>query len=268
MKYFTACIMEDQVLATTIIPPKRILLSYFYWKNKVEKVKDFMRSGMEVFIDSGAFSAKSSGASISLNNYCAFLNEVKAPYYAGLDVIGDAVATQNNQIQMEEMGFNPIPTFHLGSTIHKLDFLLKYPYIALGGLVFEEGIENHLDLVWRILLQNNPNVKVHGFGVTNIDFLKRYPWYSIDSSSYSSFRRFRRETILWDNFNFKTLEKTEFYNILRDMGITGIDEFPPKNLYKITDYFAAQGMKTYVAFLTEINKTKDFSYITAQKTLF
>jgi hypothetical protein len=44
-----------------------------------------------------------------------------------------------------------------------------------------------LDHVWDKYLTNpdgTPRVKVHGFGLTTLDLMYRYPWYSVDSTSW------------------------------------------------------------------------------------
>ena len=44
-----------------------------------------------------------------------------------------------------------------------------------------------LDRIWGDHLTNSdgtPKIKVHGFGLTAIPLMERYPWYSVDSSSW------------------------------------------------------------------------------------
>ena len=48
-------------------------------------------------------------------------------------------------------------------------------------------LEIWLDRMWNDYLTDgsgNPRIKVHGFGITSIPLMERYPWYSCDSSSW------------------------------------------------------------------------------------
>lgn len=280
MKYYSAVVNEDEIAATTLFPPYNILASYHYFKNKTEVIKKSIAANHDVFIDSGAFSAANSGKEINIDDYCRFLLEVGAINYASLDVMGNAKATLENHLYMvEKFGLKPIPTFHMGSEIVDLQPILdlNVPYIALGGLVFSSGITNHCDEVWSYILKQRPHLRVHGFGLTNIELMKRYPWYSVDSSSFKSCKRFGRQGIIWDGFNFETFAEDDYIKILESMGYqfeSGDDltkeQITARNKKRwfAYDFHSAQSYKLYAAHLTELNKIKDFSYLTAQQKLF
>jgi hypothetical protein len=76
-----------------------------------------------------------------------------------------------------------------------------YDYIFLGGMV-PEGVpvlQNWLDHVWHHYLTNQdgtPRVKVHGFGLTTFDLMFRYPWHSVDSTTWVKAAQFG--TVLLD----------------------------------------------------------------------
>ena len=284
MKYYSAVVNEDEIAATTIMPPYNILASYHYFKNKIDVIRKSVDSGHDVFIDSGAFSAENSGKAINLDDYCLFLKECKATYYASLDVIGDAKATMENyEYMVQKYGLKPILAFHMGSELKDLDIILKkqeIKYIALGGLVFSSGISQHCDEVWAYILRNRKGLRVHGFGLTNIELMQRYPWYSVDSSSFKSCKRFGRQGIIFDGFNFKTFAEEDYITILNQMGynfpspkekklldkeqITAIN----KKLWAAYDYHSSQSYKLFAEHLKVINKTKDFSYLTCIDKLF
>lgn len=282
MKYYTAVVSDDEINYATIIPPNNILASYHYFKNKIDVIRKSVFDGHDVFIDSGAFSAESLGKPIDIDDYCKFLKECGATYYASLDVIGNAKATMENYDYMvQKYGLKPILTFHMGSQMEDLDKVLKVPdlkYMALGGLVFSSGVTNHCDEVWAYILRNKPRIKVHGFGLTDIEAMKRYPWHSVDSSSYKSCRRFGRQNILFNGFDFKTIPEKEYLQILRRMGY----DFPEdtsdltkeektalnKRKYAAYDHHSAYSYKLFAQMLGERNKTRDFSYLTAVEKLF
>lgn len=147
---------------------------------------------VELFIDSGAYSALTQGVKIDIQEYIKFIqeNEDVISIYSNLDVIGDAEATWVNQLIMEKAGLNPIPCFHFGENIKWLKlYLEKYDYIALGGMVgaSNKALMDWLDPLWANHICNEeglPKIKIHGFGLTSLPLMVRYPWYSIDSTSW------------------------------------------------------------------------------------
>lgn len=148
---------------------------------------------VELFLDSGAYSAWSQGKEINIDDYISFIkeNEQVIDVYANLDVIGNAQATWANQIYMENAGLHPLPVFHYGEDEKWLQRILsrKYEYISLGGMVpiSTKDLFQWLDHIWLDYLVDKdgyPIVKVHGFGLTSLRLMLRYPWYSVDSTSW------------------------------------------------------------------------------------
>jgi len=147
---------------------------------------------LSLFIDSGAFSAYTKNINISIQDYIDFIKKYKKyiNVYANLDVIGDPKQTLKNQIIMEDSGLSPIPCFHYKEDFNYLKYYLKkYDYIALGGMVkvIENKRINFLDQCFNIICHTKnrlPKVKVHGFGMTSFRIMKKYPWYSCDSTTW------------------------------------------------------------------------------------
>jgi hypothetical protein len=194
MKIYFASPSGNDVNLLRIFGCENFLFSYHYLKKAEDKkVKELKKNCPDILLDSGAFSAKSLGEEINLKNYIEFIKKFGFENYASLDVIGDPKKTLENTLEMRKEGLEPLYTFHKGSSIADLEAALKhdFKYIALGGLVGNMSFaQEFLDKVWVFLLQNYPDIKVHGFGLTKIDMMKRYPWYSVDSSSWVSGRRF------------------------------------------------------------------------------
>lgn len=154
---------------------------------------------LSIFLDSGAFSAWSKGVEINIDEYIKFIKEnlEYIDVYANLDVIGDAEATLKNQKYMEEQGLRPLPTYHRNEPMKYLEYYLDhYDYIALGGMVTDASSSVLLDWLDPIFKEyvcgpdGMPKVKIHGFGVTSLNLLIRYPWYSVDSTSWVMTGRF------------------------------------------------------------------------------
>ena len=174
-----------------------ILESYHYvWKDKY--VKGMREDGAKIFLDSGAFSAYTLGAKIDLPTYVDYIKrnmdifrvEDGVLMVAVLDGIGDPLETYRNQLTMEALGVKPMPCFHAGEDERYLEWYIQnYDYISLGGMVGSstKQLMLWLDRVWDKYLVDGtgkPRLKVHGFGITSIPIMERYPWWSCDSSSW------------------------------------------------------------------------------------
>ena len=167
---------------------------------KGKKLKN-KKKEMKIFLDSGAYSAwnKSNNSNVSveidIDEYIAFIKEYESflEAYANLDVIGDAEGTMRNQKIMEKAGLSPIPVFHYGEDVKYLEYYVaNNSYVSLGGMVPLSKKSDILtqwldDLFSSVLCKKKdgmPKVKVHGFGLTSLPLMCRYPWYSIDSTSW------------------------------------------------------------------------------------
>lgn len=268
MKYFPAVIDKETIRVAKISAPRTFLASYHYFKNTPKLIKDNLNQGVDIFIDSGAFSAKHSGAEINIDKYCQFIKDTGVRIYAALDDIDSAQKSYDNLIYMQKQGLNPVPVFHMGETTYDLDRLLEFNYIALGGLM-GSNVKNHLDLTWSIILNKKPNLKVHGFAVTGPTTMKRYPWYSVDSSSFQSLKRFGRQTYLENGLTFNTINEKSFLDFLETLGYNRewllCNNKERRFLY---DLHSLNSYKIFAAHLKELNKIKDFSYLTDQLSLF
>jgi len=147
----------------------------------------------QLFLDSGAFSAYTQGAEINIQDYIDSIkkHKKKLVVYANLDVIGDAKGTLKNQKFMERQGLSPLPCFHMNENFKYLRYYVdKYDYIALGGVAQAKGNKNHIikwmDQCFDVITDDDgyPKTKVHGFAVTAMDLMFRYPWWSVDSTSW------------------------------------------------------------------------------------
>lgn len=174
------------------------VLESYHYVNKQKYVDDMRRDNAQVFLDSGAFSAFTLGVDISIEEYCAYIirnkdiirKEDGVMMASVLDGIGDPLQTWRNQLEMEQRGAKPLPCFHAGEDEKYLEWYVKnYEYITLGGMV---GTSTKQLCVWLDRIFNNylidgsgnPRIKVHGFGITAVPVMERYPWYSCDSSSW------------------------------------------------------------------------------------
>jgi len=177
---------------------KRRLFSYYYhgFQDKnlpTHHVTHAREAGLDLFLDSGAFTAFSQGAEIRIDDYAAYIHQT-ADWWSVmscLDAIGDAEGSYNNLKALESNGCKVAPVFHCREDARWLVKYLDegYDYILLGGMVPESTrwLHEWLDWLWGDYLTHpdgTPRVKVHGFGLTDQFLMFRYPWYSVDSSSW------------------------------------------------------------------------------------
>ena len=269
MKIYFACTGNNEPRYLSGAGLNNILCSYYYYKKNPELIIDLIEGGVNVFIDSGAFSAKFSGAEIDIDEYSKFVIQTGSTFYAGLDVIGDAAATKKNQKYMEdEYGLNPIPTFHLGSRLEDaLELAGNYEYIALGGIAMGDGVDPALEGLFNQILKVNPNIKTHGFAVTNTILMEKYPWESVDSSSFKAGKRFGRMALYNHQRNCLAQEDYNLW-IEKYAALTTdpqiIDDTAFR--YELTDILSAKAYQRLVDFLN--SKNKDYTHLTAQNTLW
>jgi len=178
---------------------KRRLISYYYHGfhigNRLSKeVSIAHESGMDMFLDSGAYSAFTQDETISIDRYADYIRRHGKIYSvkANLDDIGDTGAKSwANLKALESLGCQVFPVFHYDDDLRYLKMMLDggYRFIALGGLVgaSRNVLREWLDEMWgKYLTHSNgaPRLQVHGFGLTDFELMARYPWFSIDSSSW------------------------------------------------------------------------------------
>ncbi|MDN3056870.1 hypothetical protein PH213_20410 [Streptomyces sp. SRF1] len=171
----------------------RLLVSYHYHRNTdLAALVAELGGDVDLFADSGAYSAATTGATIRLTDYAAWLRDWASLWtvQAGLDVIGDHEATAANTAALRDAGCDVLPTFHVGSPWPVLEGLCATNrYIALGGMALHAvGASKQRPLMaWLVRCfrtAREHGTVFHGFGFTSAQIVKNLPFYSIDSSSY------------------------------------------------------------------------------------
>ena len=178
---------------------KRRLYSYFYHGEKTGGVpsRDLLDTAaleMDLFLDSGAFTAFSKNVDISVDRYAAFINKY-GHLFTCISNLDDTHKNEklsyDNLRALESNGCRVCPVFHTREDPRWLVRYLDegYPYIFIGGMVPETTawLTGWLDDLFARYLcdtQGMPRVRLHGFGLTDQKLMFRYPWYSVDSSSW------------------------------------------------------------------------------------
>lgn len=156
-----------------------------------------MSTPIPLMIDSGAYSAYSVGKEIKLDEYIAFCHEMKKLHphavFIGLDVVQDPVQSWKNWMRMRKEGVRAVPVHQIlwGDEWLK-KYLDKTDHIGLAPGTFDirkSATKRQLayDQVWeRFLIDKDrmPKYRVHGMAVTSFRLMARYPWHSVDSTSW------------------------------------------------------------------------------------
>ena len=174
------------------------ILESYHYVGKQKFVDSMRNNGAKIFVDSGAFSAFNLNTEINLKGYCDYilrnediiLKDDGILMASVLDGIGDPLQTYRNQLDMAHYGVKALPCFHAGEDERYLEYYVaNYDYITLGGLVGSstKQLQHWLDRIWDKYLTDGagrPKIKVHGFGITSLTLVKRYPWHSCDASTW------------------------------------------------------------------------------------
>lgn len=142
-----------------------------------------------VLLDSGAYTAMRKGIVIDIDKYAQYVIEHGHEYANcfNLDSIGNAKQSYLNWLHLKKLGAKTIPVYHIGTPEKWLKrYLDQTDYIALGAIANLDTSQRMLSLghIWKTYLVDEkgfPKVKVHGLGLTAIDIMVRYPWFSVDS---------------------------------------------------------------------------------------
>jgi hypothetical protein len=123
--------------------------------------------------------------------------------YANLDVISingsrsnraTAEQTLKNQRIMEEAGLHPLPCFHYGEPYEYLQYYTEqYNYVGLGMATAVSRTIPFLTECFSKYICDRfgmPKVRVHGYGISSIEIILQFPFYSVDSTAWMIIGRY------------------------------------------------------------------------------
>lgn len=129
-----------------------------------------------------------------VDDYAKFVKENKdiVDVYVNVDVIFNPELTWKvHKYLQKEHGLNPLPVVHYGTDLKWLKrYMDECEYIGLGGLGQEVTGPKYVpwaDRVFDLLCDSPdrlPRWKIHGFAMTSLSLMLRYPWWSVDSTSW------------------------------------------------------------------------------------
>lgn len=164
----------------------RILYSYAYVTGDQWPVP----YDADVIIDSGAYTAHTTGKAVELRAYGEFLlrHANKITFAFNLDVIGDHRGSARNHDRLRALvgdRVKIVPTWHTGSPWQEFERICREEdYASLGGAV---GIPTRQLMQYSVKahrVAREHGTRLHGLGITSNELLLRLPWASVDSSSW------------------------------------------------------------------------------------
>jgi hypothetical protein len=125
---------------------------------------------------------------------CATMDEIPGVFgtkRTQQQVEQSAKKSYDNQQTLKSLGCKPIPIFHQGESFEWLERYVRdgEPYVGIATIKDTTATEQRewLDRAFSVITDSKgrPFVKTHGFGITNISLLWRYPWFTVDSTTWS-----------------------------------------------------------------------------------
>lgn len=171
-----------------------ILESFYYIKDNHDWILKMRPYFKDFLLDSGAFTYLN-GAKTNINwdkyieEYANFINKHNIDYFIELDI--DSVVgikeVERLRYKLEKLtGKQSIPVWHKSRGLEYWKKMTsEYKYVAIGGIVTKEikRTEYHIfNPLLKIATLNK--CKVHGLGFTNMEGLKKYKFYSVDSTAW------------------------------------------------------------------------------------
>lgn len=148
-------------------------------------------------LDSGGFVARTKNIVISVKMYAEFINRWNVKYAFNLDTNDVAETLRNQEFLIKACpGCYIIPIYHMSDWLEGNDLLTRFmaenhPYIAVGGVAGgRKNADTQAMFYNHVFKHTRDKIKVHGLGITSRPMLQRYPWYSVDSTSWLSTARY------------------------------------------------------------------------------
>lgn len=211
-----------------------VLASFWYYRRF-----DFARLPTDVplILDSGAFSAYTSGGEVELDAYADWCHQWqdRALFAFNLDVIGDPDGSYRQWRQLlDDHQVRTVPVIHYGAdpaTTLPLYLDRGADRLAIGGAAIRtKGVQQIMHWqasVFRWLRDHGlTDIPVHGLGVHMRSRLSRLPWATTDSSAVGSPWRYARMA-LWSSHRRRwmsvQLDGRQPYKHGRDLRVYGLD---------------------------------------------
>lgn len=177
------------------------ILESYHYIIKQEWMFPLIKEFKGFLLDSGAFTFMNKANDKHFDwhkyalNYGEFVRTHNIEHYFELDIdviIGIKEVERLRGVLEQAAGKKCIPVWHKSRGLEYWRQMCKeYDYVAIGGIVTKE-IERKDYPVFSYLLKiaKESDCRVHGLGFTNIKGMNKYPFYSVDSTSWLSGNKF------------------------------------------------------------------------------
>lgn len=172
---------------------KRVLVSYYYLQRaKQDNVKtDTMHAFPDMILDSGGFTARKMGRPIDVVKYARFINQNDVRLAVNLDTNDVDESLRNaTYLRMECPRTRILDVYHMDEfyNVDQRELIKRYSesgYFCYAGAGWQNVKRDERkrvnDYVFNI---TRDQCRVHGLAVTAPEWMKQYPWYSVDSSTW------------------------------------------------------------------------------------
>lgn len=219
--------------------PLYVLESYYYIQEW--QLKSLKNWGM-FLLDSGAFTFMNNfkgevNWQEYIDNYASFIIKNNIKYFFELDidaVVGYEKVKEYTKYLEKKVGRKCIPVWHKSRGLEEWKRITKeYDYVAIGGIVIKEIRPKDYDIFIPLLkIAKENKCKVHGLGFTNLKGMKKYHFYSVDSTNWLSSSRFGDI----EYFNGKEIVKYLKPKGKKTIHYTIRDDFVVKEWIKFQEY--------------------------------
>lgn len=205
-----------------------MLMSYLYLRRKGKKflaeriaenpnVKFLIDSGAHTFLTNDEYKDKPIEYwEDYLEKYTKFLRENKDHIFAGVELDITSIVGQDKVDEWREKYFEPLEkegvlvcyVWHLVDGEKKWEEMCrKYDYVGFSTEVVEQM--SHAQITKMFNIAKKYNARVHGFAITSLEYMTKFPFYTIDSTTWLVGTQFG-EVNYFDGRRMKRLKKDEW----------------------------------------------------------
>lgn len=183
-----------------------LLLSYAYHSQlDITTFKKDMGCG-RLMVDSGAFTAHSTGKKINRDAYANFLEDHRGAWNHAitLDVIGDPDGTRVNTRWFHNRGIPVMPVYTVGESLTEFDAMVRDTgYVCVGGGAGGTTAERRFGVLQQRARELGGGI--HALGLGSVRFLRTVHPYSADSSRASACTQYGT-VMVWNGRECKAIK--------------------------------------------------------------
>lgn len=174
------------------------LESFFYADKQTEEI--FISNSKDFMLDSGAFTfMQNSKSHVNwddyIERYANFIikNDIEKYFELDIDSVVGYKEVVRHRKRLEKLTDRPcIPVWHKTRGMQEFNKMCKeYDYVAIGGIVAKEIRPEHYKVFPALIKKaHGLGSKIHGLGFTNLAWLPRCRFDSVDSTAWTTGNRF------------------------------------------------------------------------------